>query len=722
MKKNFARWTLVSIFLFALAKLFAQDAYMGYDYNTSSVVLAWPTSLTYTFNTAQPNELLLNISEFKAGQTVCGEKIDVAYMGGSSSYVDINLTANSDAMLIGSVVFTGSTNKDYEGSVGVLYSDKYPYDETSIIAAESSDPFPAASGSWREVTITPPAEAKSLRINKKLTYDGTDYGDNTSIRLASVTVYLVARLATPTVDPATSVTSSGFTANWQTVTSAQSYVVNLYKNSSVVDTKTVASTDLSVAFSGLTDNTTYSYTVTAIGDGTTNGDSFESSAETVRTLNTEKAITSFTLAGSAGVIDETAKTITVEVSYSVGETLPASMTPVVVVSDYATYSPTGAQTFSVGTAVATYTVTAEDGSTQPYTINITQAAASQACNLTMFSFNDVSIIETVDINQTTQEITVTVNQGADYTSVDPIIGISSLASITSPSPLTGIDFSSTVSIVVQAEDVAYSKTYTVNVVEDGTAPVIQSAKPALDGSDLEFSLAGVMKLNYDEVLYTGTGSITLKTGSTDVSSAIGTITLVDSLAKINFSGLASLTEYTLTIPAGMFTDLYGNAIASTTITFKTADDTNHSTWYASYMDGENFEVPAFIAPSTAYVDSIDVKASSINQYGAYKLAASETLTITTDSVGTVSVIMYALGESRSIVITNSADVTALTNGTISNYENRGVVVSQTINVANETTPTEIYITNNGLGDVYISYISLSEVGSAALDEQTVYCK
>jgi len=83
-------------------------------------------------------------------------------------------------------------------------------------------------------------------------------------------------------------------------------------------------------------------------------------------LSSNKEILSFTVANQVGdeVIDDANFTVDIEVMYDSTLTL----TPVVAVSDLATYSPTTEQDFS---SPVTYTVTAEDGTTQDYVVTIT---------------------------------------------------------------------------------------------------------------------------------------------------------------------------------------------------------------------------------------------------------------------------------------------------------------------------------------------------------------
>ena len=94
-----------------------------------------------------------------------------------------------------------------------------------------------------------------------------------SIAMAS-TVSAQTPLDVPAVGTASRATLTGFTANWTAVANATSYAINVYDGLNALVTgspKTVtgASSSSSSITAMLTPNTTYTYTVTAIGDGVT---------------------------------------------------------------------------------------------------------------------------------------------------------------------------------------------------------------------------------------------------------------------------------------------------------------------------------------------------------------------------------------------------------------------------------------------------------------------
>lgn len=81
-------------------------------------------------------------------------------------------------------------------------------------------------------------------------------------------------LDVPTVGTATRVTLTGFTANWTAVPNATSYAINVYDGASALvagspKTVTGASSAMLAIAGMLLPNTTYTYTVTAIGDAVT---------------------------------------------------------------------------------------------------------------------------------------------------------------------------------------------------------------------------------------------------------------------------------------------------------------------------------------------------------------------------------------------------------------------------------------------------------------------
>lgn len=91
--------------------------------------------------------------------------------------------------------------------------------------------------------------------------------------------------APSTINTASNLTSTSFTAGWAAVTDASGYIVNLYNGSALVKSVRVVSN--SAEITDLSANTTYTYKVIAIGNATTTSSSVESVAsESFSTLTT----------------------------------------------------------------------------------------------------------------------------------------------------------------------------------------------------------------------------------------------------------------------------------------------------------------------------------------------------------------------------------------------------------------------------------------------------
>ena len=101
--------------------------------------------------------------------------------------------------------------------------------------------------------------------------DNTTY--STSAQCTPVSVATIG-LVTPVLQASTNITSSGFTANWTPSANAIGYDVKTYFGTTLVSTTSVTGQSTATAsVTGLSMGTSYTYTVTAKGDGITNLDS-----------------------------------------------------------------------------------------------------------------------------------------------------------------------------------------------------------------------------------------------------------------------------------------------------------------------------------------------------------------------------------------------------------------------------------------------------------------
>lgn len=726
---------------------------------------------------------------------------------------DIQLSSDgSNTFIFEIIVYTNSKGPNVEafsiaGYNGTVYpltaaiNDTVPY---SVDVTSQVPTFTLTSGT-NFVTASDATTAKNF--TSPVTYDFTDGTDT-----KTYTVNVFRTLAAPTENAATSVGSTSFTANWNAVTDASGYIVNVYNASgTLVATQTVGSTTLSASITtGLAANTTYTYAIIAKGNGNPFVNSAESSGMSVRTKSSDAKITDFSLGVVGEKVTIGADTVGVVVPYSEGGYLPKSYTPTVTVSDYATLQTTGAQmfynfanssqttsyvvlaedgttiktykvkvtralpdtlkqiltfalpnqvgktVFSKGSVVDTisvtipyqdditsvvptftvsplatasplsgvaqdfssnivYTVTAEDGSKKQYIVKVGQTVPSNKAYITSFSLGLSD--EVVKIEGSTKTITVTVNVNDILTNITPTIAISSKAQI--KSPVFPIDFTKDTSIVVMAENGTTINKYTVHVIVDTIAPVLNKTMSSPPDKSTGIFVAGQLLLTYNENINLMNGGVSLSGGGIVGS----TYTFSGASATIPFSGLSPATTYSLYIPAGAFKDDFGNLCKADTIVFTTQGGVNTSLPYATKMNGTSYPQPAFITPASKYDPTIDVKATTTTQYGAYKLNPGDTLWITTASIGSVYANVYSLGVNRYYTIGSG---TKTVTDTISHYSAKGTSVSLSdINYSGtEAAPTKIYITNSltSSGAIYIPYIYLSAFGdSTTLTEKQRWC-
>jgi hypothetical protein len=142
--------------------------------------------------------------------------------------------------------------------------------------------------------------------------------------------------------------------------------------------------------------------------------------------------------------------------------------PTITVSEKATVSPASgvAQDFTGG---PTYTVTAEDGSSKAYRIEVTvPISLSIGKSITSFKFSSISPEVIGTINEDEKKITLTVPYGTKVKALVPAIEISKKATI---SPASGVatDFTNPVTYTVTASN-GVTQEYIVKVIISSTVP------------------------------------------------------------------------------------------------------------------------------------------------------------------------------------------------------------------------------------------------------------
>ena len=187
-----------------------------------------------------------------------------------------------------------------------------------------------------------------------------------------------------------------------------------------------------------------------------------SSNDSAAPPSSAKAITAYSLAGVAGTIDETAKTISVNLPNGTNVTaLIAEFTTTGAGVTVGTTLQTSGTTTNTFTSPVVYTVTAADSTTAAYTVAVA-AASSSAKAITAYSLAGVA----GTINKTAKTIAVTVPNGtvvtaltATFTTTGTLVTVGTTTQI---SGTTQNDFTNPVLYTVTAAN-ATTATYTVTV-------------------------------------------------------------------------------------------------------------------------------------------------------------------------------------------------------------------------------------------------------------------
>ena len=187
---------------------------------------------------------------------------------------------------------------------------------------------------------------------------------------------------------------------------------------------------------------------------------------TPATKSTAKDLTKFSFAALSPVVDATIDATTKVITATVpAGTDITKLVPTITISDKSTVSPaTGvAQDFS---KEVSYTVTAEDGTTQKYAVTVTKTMIpkSTAKNILTVVFNGTSPEVKANVDTTAKTISGLLPAGTDVTTLVPTIIFSDKATI---SPASGVvqDFSKEVLYTVTAED-GSTKVFSVKAATD----------------------------------------------------------------------------------------------------------------------------------------------------------------------------------------------------------------------------------------------------------------
>ena len=146
---------------------------------------------------------------------------------------------------------------------------------------------PASTFTISDTGISSLTCIKSLMVQQQIGLATEIAGLRMSTSWADVCKAAAApKLSTPIASAASPITSTGFTANWSSVSNAQSYSLSVSQNGTPISGSPftgLSGTNYSVT--GLSSFLTYTYTVTAVGDGTNYNNSDPSSIISVTTTD-----------------------------------------------------------------------------------------------------------------------------------------------------------------------------------------------------------------------------------------------------------------------------------------------------------------------------------------------------------------------------------------------------------------------------------------------------
>ena len=169
----------------------------------------------------------------------------------------------------------------------------------------------------------------------------------------------------PTGVAATPVSSGTVSVSWAADTNATSRDVSVYNTATMIEQVFTTSAATSYSVTGLTNGTVYDFKVLATN--ALGSSAYSSVVSATPTLSTAKNILTFLVPGQPdGVISGTNISVTVPVGTNV-----TAFSPTYTVSNLASGSPVSGTTLNF-TTPQIYTVTAEDGFTQNYTVTVTE--------------------------------------------------------------------------------------------------------------------------------------------------------------------------------------------------------------------------------------------------------------------------------------------------------------------------------------------------------------
>ncbi|MDI1315851.1 cadherin-like beta sandwich domain-containing protein, partial [Flavobacterium sp.] len=413
-------------------------------------------------------------------------------------------------------------------------------------------------------------------------------------------------MVVPVGTAATSVSASGFNANWTAPAtgSVTNYLLDVSTSSTfasfVSGYQALNVSGLSKAVSGLSPGTTYYYKVRADKTSVTGQGAYSETITATLSNSTDATLSALTT--TAGTISPTFASATTSYTASVANaTTSITVTPTVNQSNatvkvngttVASGSASGAIALSVGSNTITTVVTAQDGTTtKTYTLTITRAASADATLSALTTtagtisptFASATTSYTASVANATTSITVTptVNQANATVTVNG----STVASGSASGAVALSVGSNTITTVVTAQD-GTTKIYTITVCranDVGTA----SATPTLCINTaltaITHTTSGATGIGTATGLPSGVTAAFVNTTITisGTPTASGTfnynIPLTGGCGSVNATGTITVTpSSTITLTSATFTDAQTvcTTTAITPITYTITGATN----------------------------------------------------------------------------------------------------------------------------------------------------
>ena len=260
---------------------------------------------------------------------------------------------------------------------------------------------------------------------------------------------------------------------------------------------------------------------------------------TVSVLSSQKSIVGFAISGNNATIDNATKKITLTLARGTALT---NLSPSIAISAKATVSPASgvAQDF---TNPVTYTVTAQNKTTQTYTVTV--RVQSDAKAITAFELSG----RTATIDEPNKRISISFPSGTSLTNLTPRVTTSPYAT-TNPASGKAQNFSSPVTYTVTAED-GSTVDYTVTVMIASSAKAITGF--AISGAETtiidDASKKVFVRLPSGTALTALSPTITTSTAAT-VSPASGASTDFSSAVTYTVTAQDGTTQtYTVSVSA-----------------------------------------------------------------------------------------------------------------------------------------------------------------------------